>query len=187
MKKLLLLLLITINCFSQRIAINKIDEFTNEKIIKIDTSEGNSWSGSDNIVTGFLNNVFLCNSAFLGKDNTIISTFTIYFGSMTCSNPDNKLILLLEDNSKIILTQISKTDCNYEKLIIQYSTGPSFSEQLNNINILSKFSVNKIRFYSNDNYYDFTVKDKKKELIKKSFQLLLNEIKEANITSNTQN
>lgn len=178
MKYTLLFLFISINALSQRISINKIDEFTDEKIIKTDASIGSNWSGSDNIAKGIFNYVFLSNKYIEGNHKKITTTLQITVGTMICVSPNNgAIILLLEDNSKIQFNQTSKIDCQTNAIIVDYSAGDTFEDQLFNFKKLSTIKINKIRIYTTDSVIDLEIKDKKKEIIKETFQLLLTNIR----------
>lgn len=176
MKKILFLLFISISAFGQRIAQNHIDEFTDAKIIKVDASEGKKWKTTDNVATGFFNNIFL-STRFVGSDiNSIILNVNIQIGQTVClSEYEGMAILLLKDNSKITLKQVSRVDCN-SSVDGKYILGESFAEQLENLKILEKINLSKIRIYTTNGYLDFEIKDKKQEIIKNHFKILHNEI-----------
>jgi len=178
MKKTLLFLIVCQFAIAQRVAINQIDEFTNEKIIKTDASNGKTWSGSDNIAKGIFNYIYLSNKYTAGNQENIITTLQITTGTMICVGPDSgSIIMLLEDNSKIQFTQISNIDCRTDMVIVNYSTGNTYEDQIKNIETLSKLKINKLRVYTANGSLDFEIKDNKKEIIRNTFQLLLDTIK----------
>jgi hypothetical protein len=186
MKKIILLLLFVQPIFSQRIAINKIDEFTDIKVLKIDASEGKTWKGTDNIAKGLFNYIFLSNRYNFGKEESLYTTLQITIGADFCVSPDSgKVIFLLDDETKITLNQISKIDCKQQQLDVSYSI-ENIENQLEYVKILAAKKINKIRFYTTKGFVDFDIKENKKEIIKNTFNLFLIEINKIRSKS-TQN
>ncbi|ESU21140.1 hypothetical protein FCR2A7T_07110 [Flavobacterium cauense R2A-7] len=178
MKKTLLLFLIIIvnQTFAQRIAINEIDKFTDQKIFKVDVSEGKRWKTTDNIAKGLINNIFL-STRLIKKENSkiILSNFNFQLGRNLCVNPSNgKIIILFSDNSKITLKQSTEIVCE-SNLNVEYFIVDNNNEINDDLSILSNKEISSFRIYFNDGYIDFDVKEDKKELIRKHFKLISEE------------
>lgn len=177
MKKLhLLALLLATSSYSQRIAINKIDEFTDAHIIKVDASSGKNWSGSDNITKGLFNNTFLSSKFISAKEKVIFLTLNLQLGTDICLSPeDGSIIILFSDKSKMELEQVSDLECN-QNLTVDYVLDNTFENQLFHLDELSSKLISKIRIHTTKGYLDFEIKEKKQQIIKNHFKILQTEI-----------
>lgn len=161
------------NCIAQRIAINGTDKFTDNKIYKIDVSEGSRWKTSDNIAKGLMNNIFL-STKLISNDTTKIvnSNFNLQLGRVLCVNPTmGKIIILFTDESKITLSQITAINCE-SNLNVEYSLGQDEFQIKNNLLYLSSKDIIEFRIYFADGYNDFVVKEDKREMIRKHYHLI---------------
>jgi hypothetical protein len=172
----LIFFVLNCNVFAQRIALNEIDKFTDEKIYKVDVSEGKRWKTSDNVAKGLLNNVFISTKIVnTEKRKNVLLNFNLQLGRTLCVNPnDGKVILLFSDNSKITLNQHTEINCQ-SILNVDYFIGENQSEIESNLLNLTTKSISSFRIYFTDNFADFDVKEDKKELIKNHFKLIQKE------------
>lgn len=162
---LTLFLLIRISAYSQNISISKIDDFTKKEILQINASKNKKWKGSDNIAKGFFNNIFL-SLRKTGTLNTI--QLDIQIGAIIClNNLDGKTIILFNDDTTTELTQVSRLECAQRILSSYYLPAESLKK-------LAQVEIKKMRIYTTDGYFDFEIKEDKKELIKNTFILLDN-------------
>jgi hypothetical protein len=162
MKTTVLFLFFSGIVFSQQLAVSKIDEFTKKEVIQVNASKGAHWKTTDNIAKGFFNNIFLS----LNKSHTTnFLTLDINIGTAICvSNNDGKIITLLEDDSTLELLQVSKIDCN-SRVAVRYFLSDLDLEKLKTT------VIKKIRLYTTEGFFDFEIKENKKEIIKKTFIL----------------
>ncbi|WP_299434617.1 hypothetical protein [uncultured Maribacter sp.] len=156
---------------AQHLAIDKIDEFTENRIIKVNASSGKKWKMSDDVAEGLMKSLFISTKhERTNKEYLTNLNFDITIGSTICAtNTDGKSIILLKDKTKVELKQVSKIDCN-QRIVIQYFLS------LEDLAILSEKIISKIRIYATDGYIDLTIKEKKENLIKEHFGLILNKI-----------
>lgn len=164
---LLPFLFIGIQGFSQHIAMNQIDEFTDQKIIQVNASENKTWAGTDNIAKGLLNYVFLSSKSTTTTSGDIVNyvNLDISTGSQICLSEDNgKVIFLFENGEKITLPQDSKTDCSNRVPAVFMLTDEDLTKL--STNLISKFRV-----YTIDGQLNFEVKPNKKEMILNHFKL----------------
>lgn len=159
--------------FSQNVALNKEDEFTKTNIIQVNCAKKPIWTVSDNINKEFGSNIFLSLSNYKYKDeskNYSTLNFDIALGFTFClSNYEGKTILLFEDQSTLTLIQTSRLDCSTRISAKYYITDADIA-------VLMNKNLSKIRIYTSDGYIDFEVKEKKIEIIRKTFKLFHNTI-----------
>ena len=82
-------------------------------------------------------------------------------------------MLLFENDSTMTLKQLSKTDCsssvlaaNYIPLDEEQAKDPLWKDLLeSNVKILAENKVKKLRVYGSEGYYDFEIKDDKRDII----------------------
>lgn len=152
---------------AQHVALNKIDEFTDDKVIQVNAAEEKTWSTSDNIAKGIFNSIFLSTKSVKSKEETLSNyiQLDISTGSMIClSKYDGKVIFLLDNNEKVNLKQVSKIDCG-QRVLSKFILNNDDLEKLTNNKII------KFRIYTTEGYMDFETKEKKQELIKNHFIL----------------
>lgn len=170
----LLLFATTINkIYSQRIAIDEVDKFTDNIVYKVDVSKGRTWKNSDKITEGLFNNIFLSTKLIYNdKESLILTNFNVQIGADVCINPkDGKIIILFTDHSKLILNQTSDVKCD-NNLDIEYLLGKDESLIRENLKILSTKEMDSFRIYFSDGYKDFVIRDNKRELIANHYKLI---------------
>jgi len=161
MKKIIFFLLISFLGFSQNFE-SKIDEFTKEKIISCSTFKQGAMIASSIGKEYYIS--FTCKGKIPEKGvKYIYLNLEIQTPSITCySNRGGKIVLLLENDTKITLTQITDVKCGTSETI-----GYNLNE--NDIYNLMNYSLKKVRIQATDGYMDVTIKDKKQQLIKDTF------------------
>jgi hypothetical protein len=162
MKKLLFLLLFTFIGYSQQKAIDELDEFTKKRVVQHNAMIGKKWKTSDNISKGFFNNIFLSVKSF---DKDILLQLDIQTGAVICLDDlEGKIIILFKNKDTLELKQANRFECN-SRVIGKYFI--NFNDLLK----LSNENIDKIRILNSGSYFDFTIKDDKIEVIRKTFLL----------------
>lgn len=179
LKKVIMLVAISfcsLNLYSQRVAINEIDKFTDVKNYKVDVSKGKRWKTSDDIAKGIFHAVYLSSKiSSKPKSNLVLTSLNLQTGTSLCVSPTKgKTIFLLSDGSKLTLRQQTEITCN-TALVVSYFVGNGTSEIESNLNLLSTVDIQSIRVYTTEGYVDFEVKDEKKQLIKNHFGMIKKE------------
>lgn len=172
MRTIITLLLLNLSCYSQIIAIDKIDEFTDSRILKINCAESNTWHESDKISKGLFNPVFLCVNQIINKNNAerIFFTLQCHINTMACIDQNTRCIFIFDDNTKIEIYNTEEIKCSSNFLL------PYFTITREELNIFSSKKVLKFRVYFSDGYRDYEVKEKKQEMIRETFLLLKNKL-----------
>lgn len=171
MKKTLLLLFLLASTitFAQVVSLKENDRFTKKNILQVNAMKGKKWGQFDNIAEGMANNVYFSlkaeNTSYYLQLNTFVNNFT-------CLSEDSKVILLLEDESTIELFNKTKTDCASQN---QSITG-RYSISADQIKTLSEKYLSEFRIYYSEGYSDYTVKKGKKDIVKGTARLFLNEL-----------
>lgn len=169
-----LLLFFPLFCFSQHLVKNDIDEFTGDHHIQVNCYEGERWVQGDRINKGFGKYIFLTGQYIKDKEGQELYFLTLNIQSLpqgSClSQYDGKIIWLFSDKTTLELPQISETDCEYTSINGKYKLTP---EQLE---ILKTKQPDKLRVYTTKGYMDYELKEDKKELINKTFEVLLNTV-----------
>jgi hypothetical protein len=184
MKRLLTLILtvISMTAISQEIDKYETDEFTGAKIITTKSFSGKSVKKTDFIDSDL--DILLSISYRKAKDADEIYLISLNiltnkkFGCL--SEHKGKMMILFEDDSTMTLKQISKTNCNSSQLSANYL--PLSDDQsketiwrdilLENVTKLSKSRLKKIRIYGTEGYYDYTIKEDKRDIIIHHFNSL---------------
>lgn len=181
MKKLLFLLLYPFMLFSQNIESNKIDEFTGDYTVMTSPQKGKRFKFSDAISTD--NNIFLFTGYTLSKKTNyemyIINISMRIDNNMTCLSKGDKMILLLEDESKIECINFNQTDCSGTIVNGTYGTTPDANLPAimpGNFYLLSLKKIKKIRIYTSDSYRDFEIKEEEKEWVRNHFEIIYSEV-----------
>lgn len=176
---LILLLLVCANTIlAQRVAIDKIDNFTDNSVFKVDVSKGKNWKTSDKIAEGLFNNIFL-SSRLIRNENEILalSNFNFQIGKSICRNPSTgKIIILFTDNSKLTFEQASDIKCA-NNLDIEYYLGKTLSTMEENLSDLSTKEMDSFRIYFAEGYQDFSVKEDKRQIIIDHYKLIFDRLK----------
>jgi hypothetical protein len=162
-------LLLPFVSIAQYVDKNEIDEFTGNRVIKVNCMTGKRWGTSDVITKGLLNYVYLTSNFVKPKD---LAPQTFYFtlgikslSAGTCLSPNNgKAIWLFEDKSTLEVNQTSGADCNSGNLLAQYTIT---QEQIDK---LSTGKLSKLRVYTSEGYVDYEIRDDKKEILRKTFE-----------------
>lgn len=171
----MLLTIITVAAISQQIDKDEKDDFTGTRRITTKPFAGSTWKKTD-----FIDNKFnvLFNAGYSkGKDNEGVYLLslniitTVKFGCL--SEYKGKIMLLFENDSTMTLKQLSKTDCsssvlaaNYIPLDEEQAKDPLWKDLLeSNVKILAENKVKKLRVYGSEGYYDFEIKDDKRDII----------------------
>lgn len=155
MKKIFFTLIL--NCFlsfSQSSNYDKIDDFTGNRNVAI---------GINNASTAVTHNVafqVFYSGNKSGASSKFIKLYLSTNAILCYSNSD--LILLFEDGTKTLLSQISKTDCG-KTAVVTYRLKDS------DIFLLTNQKISKLRIYSTDGYFDAEIRDKKKQQIIDAF------------------
>lgn len=175
MKRLLYLQLIvflSINCFGQKLAENKVDEFTKASVKRT------SWE----LLTkkGIYSNVrlsYIDDRRYL--DIKFMQSGYIGFGGSIFSIRDGENISFKMSNDSIINLSVPKYEiacsgCGAVGLIGLQAYGIGINIPLNDsiIAVLSSTPVVKIRIYTTDGYIEADVPAKNQDLLKKEFALL---------------
>lgn len=166
---LFLALLISTATFSQVVSLKENDRFTKKNILQVNAMKGKKWSQFDNIAEGIGNNVYFSLKAENINYYLQLNTFV---NNLTCLSEDSKVILLLEDESTIELFNKAKTDCASQN---QSITG-RYSITEDQIKLLSEKYLSEFRIYYSEGYSDYTVKNGKKDIVKGTAKLFLNEL-----------
>lgn len=177
MKLILTILFIFCNltAISQQINKDEKDDFTGARNITTKPFAGNTWKKED-----FIDNKFnvLFNVTYLKqKDTEGLYLFslnlltTVKFGCL--SEYEGKIMLLFENDSNMTLKQFSKTDCSSDILTANYipldelqAKDPIWKDLLeSNVKILAENKIKKLRIYGSEGYFDFEIKEDKRDII----------------------
>jgi len=177
-------MLITLNVFSQRIEVNKIDDFTKSHIIKTNMLESTNpnrviFKKSDYI--DITNELLFSMSYYKSSDTTEVYYMSVMFTvDLGClSQYDGKMMVILDDNTVLTFMQFSNTDCSsvlradYYLLNREDSDKPIWRETMaDNILKLLSHKVFKIRIYGSKYYNDFILKPEKQNIISSHLNII---------------
>lgn len=173
---LFLFLLIPLSCFSQCLRFDYTNTETNTKVIGYDTGGSSKrLLASDNINTGFGNKAYLwCTYANSPEGDICLLTLIMTTDIKVLCFPKNtgKATLFFEDNTTLILNQLSPDLCNNDNARIIYGFNPDELEKLKNVSII------KIQAETTKGPYEFKIRQKKKEILKKTFALVQQHVKD---------
>ncbi|MFM9400812.1 hypothetical protein ACKLNQ_02595 [Myroides odoratimimus] len=175
MKNLLLIitLLITSVSFSQHVFSDEIDKFTDNRVVTINASKDKKWGYSDSFTKKlFRGESFLSTTLIKDKNGNILSYLNIQLATnfLVCFS-DNEIIFLCENGDKVILKQVSKTECSKNQVTKYMLTE-------DDLNTLKNAKIKEVRYYTTDGYIDYEVKDKMKPVIQGTFELTADKLKE---------
>ncbi len=175
MKKLLLILFIPVYINAQTVSVQK-DDFDESILISTTPYAGNKLKVSDNIAEKGV--IYFAANFMLPKNKTEIYGFTITFDNqyngINCISEDSgKVILLLEDGSKIECKQASKTTCDRSFLTGVYILAEKPEEIITSSEralLLTAHKITKIRISTSEYNQDYAVKADKQEIIQNHFK-----------------
>ncbi|MDM1452209.1 hypothetical protein [Myroides odoratimimus] len=175
MKQLLLLLtlLLSTTSFAQHIYSDKIDKFTDNRLIHINASKDKTWGVSDSFTKNLLKGgIYLSTHITVTpqKEIFVAVNLNMQMAGMICLG-DNELIALFENGDKVTLKQISKVDCG-KTVDVKYDISDD------DIDTFRNSKLKDIRIYTRDGYMDFVAKDKMKPILQATFQLTADKLKE---------
>ena len=177
MKNLLTLLAIFITSisFGQKLRYDKIDDYKHERIIQHQASQVRTWMVSDGITKNFLKrNIYLMTHIVQNTDTKeaeVFLTLDVRDKTKICSSEGNEAIITLNNGHLVKLTQSSKTECGTE-INIKFLLNETQIKQLSN------YDATNIRIYLNDGYTNREIKEKSKQVIKKTLQMTADKLKE---------
>ena len=175
----LILLLLSIQVHSQIIGINGTDEFTGDKIIKVNCATGKFWDLSDRITKGIFSPVYVSCRYTKTKDGEEFysTTLAAQFSDeqIRCvSQIGGKAIFLFDDTTTLEVKQISDSNCHNAKLEATYNL--SYQDLV----LLSEKTIKKLRIYFSEYHIDYEVRDKRMKALLDHYKLLLSEVKKLN-------
>lgn len=190
MKKLIIALFISINCYCQedkfldnpdpselvgKVVENKRDDFTNDYTVQVNAMRGNRFKNGDKLTEGlFVEPIFL--STFYrittSKKFAYINLEILQrpsFDNYCVSDYDGQLFIMLDNKEIIKLKQFSEVDCDT-------TLDPKYNLSIEDLNKLTTHKIDKIRIYYTKGYGDYTIREDKKALVLSTFQVLKEQI-----------
>lgn len=164
MKRVLLLMLfISATSTAQKVAENKIDKFTDNRILQVNAMEGKNWQHSDVISKGMFKNIFLSFKAI--NNNLYLQLGVNTGGTLLCISESSKTILLFSDGSKLSLSHINDSDCSHNLITGVYPLS------LNDLETFTNKELTDVRIYFSDGYTDYEIRKNKKNIISETARL----------------